>query len=418
MQTSTQDNEFPTNLEDIVAFIRNRAIVALPPGIREKAERYLEEMEELLSNRAPRFGIVGRRGAGKSSLVNAMFGEKVSEIGAVVPETERGKWHVFKSSRGELEILDTRGLGEGTKSSKETGDDSIRRGIENSLKEKCPDAILFLVKAKEVAARIDEDLREVQLIVSNVEQTHSYPTPVIGIVTQVDELDPPEVCEPPFDDDEKKDNIEKARTVLEHKMNTLFPDKVPRVVAVCAYMRFKVGAVIVDRRWQIDILIEYLGEALPKSTHIQVARLAKLASVQKKIAWPMGRATAALTAAIAAIPIPIADILPITALQITMVSTIAYISGRSMSKETAAEFIVAMGVTVGTGYTLRTLARQLLKLFPGGSLVSGPIAYAGTMALCKSAIAYFIEQKSAEEAKRVFETAKAEEEKKENDSSV
>src|SRR4051812_1119900 len=51
----------------------------------------------LLEQRAPALALVGRRGAGKSSLVNALFGSKVAEVGHVKSQTGRGKWFEHKT---------------------------------------------------------------------------------------------------------------------------------------------------------------------------------------------------------------------------------------------------------------------------------------------------------------------------------
>src|SRR6185436_20723875 len=56
----------------------------------------------LLEQRAPAFALVGRRGAGKSSMVNALFGTKVAEVGHVKAQTGRGKWFDHTSERGAL----------------------------------------------------------------------------------------------------------------------------------------------------------------------------------------------------------------------------------------------------------------------------------------------------------------------------
>src|SRR5699024_12515911 len=102
--------------------------------------------------------------------------------------------------------------------------------------------------------------------------------------------------------------------------------------------------------------------------------------------------------------IPVADMPVITGLQLSMVGTIAMISGRKMNQKTIVQILGAMGVNVGIGMALRTISRQLVKIFPGaGSVISGTIASEGTYALCEAAITFFIAKTSEEQAKRVDE---------------
>src|SRR5580692_13158355 len=68
----------------------------------------------VLEKRPPALVLVGRRGAGKSSLVNALFGAKVAELGHVTAQTGRGRWYEYEKDGGSMSILDTRGVQEGS----------------------------------------------------------------------------------------------------------------------------------------------------------------------------------------------------------------------------------------------------------------------------------------------------------------
>jgi uncharacterized protein (DUF697 family) len=129
-----------------------------------------------------------------------------------------------------------------------------------------------------------------------------------------------------------------------------------------------------------------------------------LKGVQAKAARKLTGAAAAIAAGIAATPIPVADIFPITALQVGLVTGIGYLSGREMSRKAAKEFLVALGANLGAAFALRELARGIVKVvFPGGGeVISAGVAFAGTWALGEAAIAYFIEHRSIEEAKERF----------------
>src|SRR5699024_449097 len=111
-----------------------------------------------------------------------------------------------------------------------------------------------------------------------------------------------------------------------------------------------------------------------------------------------------VTGLVGATPVPIADMPIITGLQLSMIGTIAMISGKKLNRKTIMQFVGAMGVNVSVGVALREVSRQLVKVFPGaGSFISASIASAGTYALCEAAIAYFIDSKYEKEAKVIYE---------------
>src|SRR5262245_24841052 len=69
----------------------------------------------MVEQRPPALALVGRRGAGKSSVINALVGAKVAEVGHVRGQTGRGKWFDVETPRGKLSLLDTRGVQEGSR---------------------------------------------------------------------------------------------------------------------------------------------------------------------------------------------------------------------------------------------------------------------------------------------------------------
>jgi uncharacterized protein (DUF697 family) len=84
--------------------------------------------------------------------------------------------------------------------------------------------------------------------------------------------------------------------------------------------------------------------------------------------------------------IPGADMPAMTANQIRMVLKIAHAYGEELGIDRAVEILSI----VGTGFVLRTLARQALDFVPGfGWAVKGAVGFSGTVALGQAAIAYF-----------------------------
>lgn len=357
----------------------------------------------VVDQRPARIAIVGRRGAGKSSLINAIFGEKRAEIGDYKSQTGAGKWYQYENARGAIDILDTRGLGETDQPTEKALTKTPLDEVSQAIQSKCPDVILFLCKAKEVGSRLNEDIAQLQAIRTVIKKTHQYEVPVIGVVTQVDELAPLSVSEPPFDNPQKRENIKATVDILQEKLQAEIATPI-KVIPISAYMEFENEALVYDKRWQVDVLLDYLIMGLPIEAQVILAKLSKVKKTQKKLARNVGRSVMTVTGIVGATPVPIADMPVITGLQVSMIGTIAMIGGHQMDRKTIAKFLSAMGVNVGVGMALRTAARQLVKFFPGaGSVISAGIASAGTFALCEAAIVYFIDRKSTAEAKSTFD---------------
>jgi predicted GTPase len=394
-----------------ISELAERAIDRIPETQGRSTKNELLILKELLMDaRPPKLMILGRRGAGKSSLINAIFGEPMAAVGSVLSETGRPTWYSYSGPRGDMKILDTRGLGDRTRPEAANFQDALDE-IRSGLVDEWPDAILFLCKAKDVDSHIAQDVANIEAVRAFIAEKHRYEAPVVAVVTQVDELDPKRV-EPPYENETKRRNIETAVRAIQEALAER-GIALARVVPVSTYAEYDGARRVYDNYWNIEELVDYLVEVLPRSAQVQMARLAQLRVVQQKLARKMTAAAAAVAGGIAAAPIPVADILPITALQIGLISGIAYVSGREMSKKAAREFLVALGANVGVAFALREGARALAKVvFPGGGLaISAGVAFAGTWGLGEAAIAYFIEKRPIEEARERFRRKKKEKEK-------
>lgn len=373
----------------------------------------------LLEQRAPALALVGRRGAGKSSLVNALFGEKVAEVGHVRARTGRGTWFDHVSERGTLSVLDTRGIQEGSRPEEADDAKDALASIVASIEKKAPDVVVFLVKATEVDSAIDADLAALERLYAQIERRHRFRPPLVAVVTQADLVEPKGTRlhapneEPPEDLEEKRARIAEAEHHLEGKIRDRHKLS-PHLVAmrsVSAYMSFRDdGSLRSDERWGVDELVGTLFAHLPDAGRGTFVRIARVRGLQEELATNLTRATAAICAGVAAVPIPLGDIVPITSLQISLVAGIAWLAGRALDRRAATEFLTAMGVNVGAGFVLREGARALIKfVFPGaGSMVSGAVAFAGTMAIGAAARAYFLRAEDIEAAKAAADEARSE----------
>ena len=381
-------------------------IERLPDPPREIIKKQLTNLKEMLmDSRPPRIMIVGRRGTGKSSLINAIFNEYVALVGHIVAQTPYSEWYTYTSKQlkgGELEILDTRGFGDKTISETSNSKNALNE-IKNSIDQKLPDAIIFLIKATEVDAHISIDLQNLIMLKNYISNKHNYDIPILAVVTQVDQLEPVRVTEPPYENENKQKNIKLAVEVINKAFQTM-DIKLTQIFAISAYAEYDGEKFVYKRYWNIDSLVNYVIDILPKEAQVQFARISRVKSAQRKLAHTIIASVATITAAIAATPIPIADIIPITTAQLGMIISIGYVSGKDLSKETAKDFLIALGLNLGGAIGMRTLARELIKVvFPGaGNAISAGIAFAGTWAIGEAAIAFYIDKKPIEEVKQIF----------------
>jgi predicted GTPase len=367
----------------------------------------------VLEKRPPALILVGRRGAGKSSLVNALFGAKVAELGHVTAQTGRGRWYDYERDGGVASILDTRGTQEGSPPAE--GDDagSAVESIGAELRKKPADLVVFVAKASEVDAAIDADLNALEQVYDEIRAKYRIEPPLVAVVTQCDLLEPKATrLHHPADQaredvEEKLNHASDAERALAAKVDkrVRLRDLHVATVGVSAYMSWRPdGGLRADERWRIDELAMALFRNLPDPARAELARVTRTRAVQEELSSTLTTATATVCAGVAAAPIPVADIFPLTTLQVGLVAAIAWIGGRSMDAKGASEFLASLGANVGVAFVLREAARALLKIVVpgGGTVVSATIAFSGTMAVGAAARAYFIQNVSIKDARRVF----------------
>jgi len=142
----------------------------------------------------------------------------------------------------------------------------------------------------------------------------------------------------------------------------------------------------------LGALSEAVILALPEEARLEAARaLTRAQEARVRIGNEIVQACTAVSVTVGLTPIPFSDMVLLGPLQAMMVSSLAYLSGRSWGKKTVAEWLGSLGVVGSLGMGLRFSAQTIAKLVPGaGSMVSAGVAGAGTTAMGQSAIKYFL----------------------------
>ncbi|MBL3641076.1 50S ribosome-binding GTPase [[Brevibacterium] frigoritolerans] len=397
----------------IFSFIKGQ--VDKLPISQSKKTKMLDQLLKLktmtVDAREPRIALVGRRGSGKSSLINAMFGQERQYVSSVKSGTGKGKWLWYPSdAEPKIRLLDSRGLGESEAPTEEFEEDTPLDELIKAVTEEQPDVFLFLIKAKEADSRIEEDLQELNKLRKIVKEIHHYDVPVICVVTQVDELDPPHYKQVPFDaNPKKKKNIDEAIALMSKRFKD---SEIPllNIIPTCSYIDFdESGNIEYDMRWNIDLLSDYLIEALPSEAKLKTAKAMQSQFVKKKFARTIVGTFTAIAGLIGAEPIPFADFPILTGIQGLMIVVIGFIADKDINTKTASEFIAALGINVGIGLLVREGVRAAVRFIPGaGLVVSGAVAGAVTYGIGQAAIAYFLENKNIDQAKEAYKNANKE----------
>jgi uncharacterized protein (DUF697 family) len=327
----------------------------LPGGVQKPILRELVPLRELfLEQRPARLLIVGGAGATTvPALLHWLCGSPV-ETG----DADNG-WRTYRlADRGAIEVLDARV-------------DAPEAFVEAGLAAHRADAVVFLRGSADVAVDFDTAFEVATARVARADGSEGGRLGLLGLA---------------FDEDGAG-----ARGRLAALLNSRreFGQRALHVFAA--------------EPESVEPAAEALCACLPNCAKLEFARLTGARAAQAEIATSLLKSFTAVCGVIGVQPIPLADMPVLTTLQSLLVGMIVYVSGRRASPRLIAEFAGVLGVNIGAGFVFREGARALLKFFPvWGNAISGIVAGAGTYAVGRAAIAYFIEDLPLQETKKLF----------------
>lgn len=357
----------------------------LPETIQKPVLHELTPLKELfLQQRPPRFVLTGSNKFSIQEVVATLF--------AWTPPAESRDvllelfcWQTIDlSGHGTIALLDARG-----------SDTVSSPRVREQLEKQPADAFLHLADDVGAGAASASELENLSTFFGS-NTAARLNAKIIGIVLH----DTGRAAHPP----PKRDRAPhgNARSRLRKALQAK-PEVREHLLQVCELSFIPEGSAGTELKADTRSFMSLLARELPNEARVEMARIARDREAQIEIAQMLVKSTTAICAAIGAQPIPLADLPILTALQLVMVSGIMYIGGRERSLRAATEFVGALGVNVGAGMILREGTRALLKFFPGwGNVVCGMVAGAGTYAMGRASIVYFLEGVSLKDARRTY----------------
>lgn len=291
--------------------------------------------------------MIGDVNAGKSSTINRLMGAEVAEVGAKPGETQAVKKYMYKEK---IVFVDTPGL-----------DDINQEHSAETMKfYKEADLILFFLNA---AGSV---LSETELASLN-----------------------------------KIVEVNKDLVIVLNKIDAA--EDIPSIVKyVQDHTHYKYPVTPISSRTGENISMlqrEVLKLLESKKKDILMAKnMAGKSSAANK--WILGAGGSA--AAIGAIPLPGADFIPLTSLQVGLILRLSALYDRPISKDNAKELIIATVV----GNIGKTIFRQVVKFVPGAGMVAGGSIAAGMTIALGHAVKYAYENNielSAKSLKPIYQ---------------
>ena len=306
--------------------------------------------------------VAGKTGVGKSTLINAVFRDKMAETGIGRPVTD----HMRKITKKgvPLCIYDTRGfeLGKEVQNDvKREIADTISRGLAANDINEAVHCIWYCINT--ASNRIEPE--EIQWLREISRENELTQVPIIVVLTQS------------FSEANAQ---EMRKTLMEENLDII------QVVPVLAES-YEIKGLGTAPAYGLDVLIQVMEEALPEELMdtLQNVQIASLKS--KKLRAQAAVATAALAAAgEGAAPLPFADCAMMIPTQLGMIASITVIFGFNVSKSIITALLSS---TIGSGGATvlgKTVVSNILKLIPGAGYVLGGAISAGTAGVITAAL--------------------------------
>lgn len=322
--------------------------------LNEILNKTKEELEKMIP---VNIMLIGKTGVGKSTLINNIFREKLTETGIGKPVTK----HLRKISKEgvPINIYDTKGL-------------ELSEEVQHEVRKEIDTEVDRLNKSKN-----DRDLLHVVWYCINAQSNRiedyeinwirdlAERIPVIVVLTQ---------------------SVFDNSVEMEKQIDSLNLDirGIQRVIAE----PFKVGDFIVEQRG-LKELMEVTYQVLPEGVrrsfnNAQRVDIEHKAKEARK--WALGYIST--TFGVGFTPIPFSDAAILAPLQVGMIAHITTIFGVKIERALMTSIVSSVGGITGATFLGRTVVSNLLKLIPGAGTVVGGLISGSTASIITTGLAF------------------------------
>ncbi|CAA9568885.1 FIG00572419: hypothetical protein [uncultured Synechococcales cyanobacterium] len=324
--------------------------------------------------------LIGKPQTGKSSIIRGLTGISAEIVGqGFRPHTAHTQRYNYPT--GELPLLvftDTVGLGEGV------GELAVIQELTGELQSQ-PSGVSTNAKVLVVTVKINDFATDaLWQIVAQIRRRHPE-VPCLLAVTCLHEIYPPEVTQHP-----------------------VYPPSYPDLIRAFSEIKERFGklcdsAVLIDFTLEedgytpvfygLEHFVATLADLLPQAESQAIHQLLQESEAGFQIGQLYREAGrryiapfAIMAGTLAAVPLPLATMPVLTALQVTLVSLLGRVYGQVLTPSQAG----GVASAIAGGFMAQLVGRELVKFIPGfGSVIAASWAAAYTWALGEGACVYF-----------------------------
>ncbi len=306
--------------------------------------------------------VAGKTGVGKSTLINAVFRDKLAETGMGKPVTD----HMRKISKKgiPLAIYDTKGFELGKEVQQQVKQEvmeTISKGLATQDINKAIHCIWYCINT--ASNRVEPE--EIEWLKELSRENQITQVPIIVVLTQ---------------SFSKKNADAMRKMILDENLDIV------QVVPVLAE-DYEIDEEYIAKSYGLDVLIHVMGEALPDELMdtLQNVQIASLAEKKKRARAAIATATLA-AAGEGAAPIPFSDCALLIPTQLGMIASITVIFGFDINKSILTAFLSSTLGSGGATLLGKTVVSNLVKLIPGVGTVAGGAISAATAGALTAAL--------------------------------